>query len=139
MTHIFTYGSLMFERIWSHVVQGNYEHQTGTLSGYVRRCIANEKYPAILPGLKSSKVEGVLYHNISSEDVLRLDSFEGSFYIRKPVRIQTDEDIFTADTYVLNESYKHILTAKEWDPERFEKEGIEIFLERYFGFKLVKN
>jgi len=129
----------MFERIWSHVVQGNYEHQTGTLSGYVRRCIANEKYPAILPGLKSSKVEGVLYHNISSEDVIRLDRFEGSFYIRKPVSIHTDEDIITADTYVLNDSYKHILTVKEWDPERFEKEGIEIFLERYFGFKLVKN
>lgn len=124
----------MFDRIWSNVVRGYYKQHRGSLSGYVRRCIKNENYPAILPGPLTSTVSGIIYLNVSSDDVGRLDAFEGSCYFRKRVQIHTANNIFAADTYVLKNSYRHLTTEAEWDPEEFEKEGIDLFLGSYFGF-----
>ncbi len=134
MNHIFTYGSLMFNQVWANVVRGSYEQHRGTLTGYVRRCIINENYPAILPGPLTSTVSGIIYLNVTSEDIHRLDAFEGSYYFRKSVQVSTENNIFAADTYVLKNSYRHITTDNEWDPEEFEKEGIHLFLGSYFGF-----
>jgi gamma-glutamylcyclotransferase (GGCT)/AIG2-like uncharacterized protein YtfP len=134
MTHIFTYGSLMFERVWKEVVSGTYRHHPGTVSGFIRRSILGEHYPAILPGPVDSKVAGVLYLDINSEDLSRLDDFEGSFYERRIVQVMTDNNIFAAEAYVLKDSYHHIATDKDWDPEKFEDQGIAQFLGSYFGF-----
>ncbi|MGI9538348.1 MAG: gamma-glutamylcyclotransferase family protein [Desulfocapsaceae bacterium] len=134
MTHIFTYGSLMFERIWTEVVDGSYRHCPGTLSGFIRRSILNEQYPAILKGPVNSTVPGVLYLDIDSKDLSLLDDFEGSYYERQSVQIMTDNNIFAAEAYVLKDSYRHILSDDDWDPEKFKDQDINQFLGSYFGF-----
>lgn len=136
MIHIFTYGSLMFDEIWSGVVEGTYDRLDGTLFGFERKSIRNEHYPAVIPGPITSSVEGVLYLDIQKEDLLRLDSFEGSFYRRQTVQIQTDNNIFAAEAYILDPSYRHVLSDETWDPKRFEAEGIQSFISSYFGFDL---
>lgn len=134
MTHIFTYGSLMFERVWSEVVSSSYRQYPGSVSGFIRRSIFNEQYPAILPGPVNSSVAGVLYLDIDSEDLSRLDEFEGSYYARRIVQVMTDNNIFAAEAYVLKDSYRHIVTDKDWDQEKFKDHGINQFLRSYFGF-----
>ena len=134
MTHIFTYGSLMFKRVWKEVVSGAYRHYPGTVSGFIRRSILNEHYPALLPGPVNSTVTGVLYLDIDSEDLSRLDEFEGSYYERRIVQVMTDNNIFAAEAYVLKDSYRHIATDTDWDPEKFKDQGINLFLGSYFGF-----
>ena len=134
MTHIFTYGSLMFKRIWSEVVHGDYQRYPGAVSGFVRLSIQHEHYPALLTGPLSSKVEGVVYLDISSADISRLDEFEGSIYDRRDVQVMTDNNIYAAQAYVLKDSYRNLVSDREWDPEKFQNEGIHQFLDGYFGF-----
>lgn len=134
MTHVFTYGSLMYERVWNQVVSGTYDCHPGTVSGFVRWAIMHEHYPAMLPGPMHSKVDGVLYLNLEKEDLSRLDEFEGSFYERCAVQVMTENNIFSADAYVLKESYRHIVSDETWDPEKFESDGVNQFLSSYFGF-----
>jgi gamma-glutamylcyclotransferase (GGCT)/AIG2-like uncharacterized protein YtfP len=134
MTHIFTYGSLMFEQVWNRVVSGRYQHHPGTVSGFVRRALLHEHYPAMLPGPVNERVVGFLYLNLDEEDVFRLDEFEGSIYERRAVQVMTDNNIFTAEAYVLKDSYRHIVSDQNWDPEKFKSEGIHRFLSTYFGF-----
>jgi len=134
MTHIFTYGSLMFEQVWSEVVSGTYRQYPGRVSGFIRRSIFNEQYPAILPGPVNSTVEGVLYLDIDLEDLSRLDEFEGSLYERQSVQVMTDNNIFSAEAYVLSDSYRHIASDDNWDAEKFENDGLQQFLSSYFGF-----
>ncbi len=134
MTHIFTYGSLMFEQVWNQVVSGTYKRYPATVSGFVRRALLHEHYPALLPGPVNTKVDGVLYVNLDEEDVSRLDEFEGSIYERRSVQVMTENNIFTAEAYVLKDSYRHIASDQNWDPEKFENDGIHRFLGTYFGF-----
>ena len=134
MTHIFTYGSLMFEQVWNEVVRGDYQSCPGTVSGFVRLTIQNEHYPAMLPGPVNSTVEGVLYLDINSEDIARLDEFEGSIYDRRGVQVMTDNDIYAAEVYILNDRYLNLVSDQEWDPRDFEDRGIYQFLGSYFGF-----
>lgn len=45
MTHLFTYGSLMFEDVWNRLVKGNYLSQKAMLAnGYARRCVKDDVY-----------------------------------------------------------------------------------------------
>ena len=134
MIHIFTYGSLMFEQVWNEVVQGDYQSYPGTVSGFVRRSIQHEHYPAMLPGPVNETVEGVLYLDIDSEDLTRLDQFEGSIYDRQDVQVMTENNIYAAQTYVIKDSYRNLVSDREWDPDKFEDEGIHQFLGGYFGF-----
>jgi gamma-glutamylcyclotransferase (GGCT)/AIG2-like uncharacterized protein YtfP len=134
MTHIFTYGSLMFEKIWNEVVRGNYQSCPGTVSGFVRLSIQHEHYPAMLHGPLSSTVEGVLYLDIDSEDLAGLDDFEGSIYNRQVVQVMTDNNIYAAQAYVLKDCYRNLVSDREWDPKKFQDEGIHQFLGSYFGF-----
>ena len=71
---------------------------------------------------------------VVGHDLSRLDDFEGSFYERRIVQVMTDNNIFAAEAYVLKDSYHHIATDKDWDPEKFEDQGINQFLGSYFGF-----
>lgn len=134
MKHIFTYGSLMFTPVWKSVVEGAYLQYRARLSGFVRHCIDNEDYPAIVPGRISSVVEGILYLDISAEDMVRLDQFEGSIYLRQHVQVSTENNIFAADAYVLRHEYRHLLSNEPWYPEEFEKTGMMRFLDSYSGF-----
>lgn len=135
MTHLFTYGTLMFEPVWSTVVEGVYRRFNAILPGFVRRSIVNEDYPAIVPGRLASTVEGVVYLDISSEDLNRLDEFEGTIYLRQYVQVRTDDNLFAADTYVLRPEYRHLLSEAAWHPEKFQETGIRRFLGSYPGFE----
>ncbi len=124
----------MFAPVWKSLVEGSYRQYRARLSGFMRRSIDNEDYPAIVPGRISSVVEGVLYLDISSGDITRLDQFEGSIYLRQHVQVSTENNIFAADTYVLRNEYRHLLSNEKWSPEEFEKTGMARFLGSYSGF-----
>ena len=88
----------------------------------------------MMPGPVSSKVDGVLYLDINSEDLARLDHFEGSIYDRRNVQVMTGNNIYAAQAYVVKKSYHSLLSDREWDPKKFQDEGIHRFLGGYFGF-----
>jgi gamma-glutamylcyclotransferase (GGCT)/AIG2-like uncharacterized protein YtfP len=135
MRHIFTYGSLMFEPVWSAVVRGRYQSSPATLSGFVRRCVQNEHYPVIYADPAAPDIDGVVYFDVALDDLLCLDRFEGEYYGRKTLQIKTAaKGTLPADGYILKDDYKHIATDEPWDPLSFRETGISAFLARYRGF-----
>ena len=132
MTHLFTYGSLMFEPVWNRLVKGNYLSQKATLKGYARRSVKNDEYPVIFPADES--VEGVVYYDITDEDMITLDTFEGEYYERKEVELLVKGTPLQACVYVLKEKYFDIIDPKPWSETLFATEGINRFLVNYKGF-----
>jgi len=129
MAHIFTYGSLMFEEVWSRLVKGVYTRAPALLEGYTRRCVKNEEYPVVFEANES--VKGVLYYDVEPYDIARLDAFEGEYYERKSILLHNCVD---AEVYVLKKAYFDIIDDRKWDEEAFAQEGIKRFCESYKGF-----
>ena len=134
MFSVFTYGSLMFEPVWSRVVAGSYERYEAILQGYDRKAVRGEIYPVLIPSSMLSQVQGIVYCDVSSSDLARLDHFEGEYYFRKTEQIITEEKkAFPAEVYVLKEEYYSIISHKAWDPVHFSMTGIHFFLPRFMG------
>lgn len=122
--HIFTYGSLMFAPVWQRVVQGQCRSCAARLDGHARFAITGETYPGMVAQAGAS-VAGVLYFDVSGEDVDALDAFEGCEYRRTQVLVtlQTGETV-AAGTYIYLLPEK--LSSSPWMPEAFQ-------LERFIG------
>lgn len=135
MPHVFTYGSLMFDAVWNLVVKEEYEKSTATLANYIRRAVIAEEYPAVFYQTGSSGVVGILYYNVTESDVLRLDKFEGQFYTRKHEQVMLENTtLLWAEVYAIRNSYRHIVSEKDWDPVYFEATAIKRFIQKYTGF-----
>ena len=135
MVNIFTYGSLMFDRVWSLVVDGNYRKKGAVLTGYDRKGVKGEVYPAIYPSSPHSRVKGIVYMDVTEADLAKLDIFEGECYFRKSEKVITENNrTISAEIYVLKEEYYPIMSNLEWNAAKFEKIDIHHFLADYIGF-----
>lgn len=132
MAHLFTYGSLMFEDVWNRLVRGHYLSQQATLHGFARRSIKQDEYPVIFHA--DEQVEGVVYYDISEEDMRILDAFEGEYYERQDVELIVKDAPVRACVYVLKEAYFDLIDPKPWSEALFATEGIKRFLANYKGF-----
>jgi gamma-glutamylcyclotransferase (GGCT)/AIG2-like uncharacterized protein YtfP len=132
MPHVFTYGSLMFDTVWSRVVAGSYDRCEVILQGYDRKGVVGEVYPVIVPSTVHSQVPGIIYLDVSLSDLARLDVFEGEYYFRRTEQVVTEKmETIPAELYVLKEEYYAIISPRKWDPVLFSTRGIHDFLLRY--------
>jgi gamma-glutamylcyclotransferase (GGCT)/AIG2-like uncharacterized protein YtfP len=136
--HVFTYGSLMFERVWRALVSGRYHSMPATLRGYRRQRVRGQDYPSLqrLPDSHADgSVDGLLYLNVESSDLAALDAFEGADYrrIEVPIVLAAPQD--AARATVLAATYLFIADDKvepgPWSPDLFEREAMERFLRDY--------
>ncbi len=119
-SHVFTYGSLMFPQIWQRVVRGTYGSAAARLDGHARFEIAEETYPGVI-AQDGASVAGLLYFDVSAQDVAALDAFEGTEYRREAVQVTLDSGATVgADTYIYLLPQK--LSDSPWQPERFQME-----------------
>ena len=86
MVSIFTYGSLMDQKLMHSIVKGKYKAVKATLHGYIRRKVFNFKFPAIVED-KESKIVGVLWLDVDEDDVTRLDHYESVGYLYNKTNI----------------------------------------------------
>lgn len=126
--HIFTYGSLMFSEIWQRVVSGDYRSAPALAHGYARYAVLGATYPGMIarPG---AAVEGVLYVDVSAQDVAALDLFEGGEYRREQIEVvmQSGEKLI-ACTYLF--TAEQGLSAVGWEPQGFQ---MSRFISTYCG------
>jgi gamma-glutamylcyclotransferase (GGCT)/AIG2-like uncharacterized protein YtfP len=129
MTHIFTYGSLMFPVVWQRVVRGTYRSELGTIHGFRRVAVRDKEHPALIITKGAPPFEGRVYFDVSDDDVARLDHFETHRYARVGVAVTIDGKPIVADAYLaLNHEE---LSDIDWDAAKFEREGLPRFLESY--------
>ncbi len=133
--HLFVYGSLMFEPVWSRLVRGTYVKRPARLRGFTRRKVRDDVYPVIFKSHDGECVDGQIYLNVGAEDLKRLDFFEGDFYDRQShTIIVAGYEKVAAEVYVLREDYMYMTDNVGWDPQRFAEEGLSAFLGHYKGF-----
>ncbi len=134
--NLFTYGSLMFDEVWSQLVRGVYRKRSARLRGFTRRRVRGDVYPVIIRSHEADWVEGVVYFDVGPDDLKRLDLFEAEPYDRQThvVVVEGGEEQYV-DAYVLKDCYRHMLHDCEWDPNWFQREALPLFLHRYKGFR----
>jgi len=134
MENLFAYGTLMCEDIMAEVSGCRLSHMPGTLSGYSRRPVRKEHYPAIVKEDKG-RVRGVIYQNVPESAWDRLDRFEGEMYARRRVQMElTDGATLQAEAYVIQPAYAHLLEACEWNFDDFLRNGKARFMKNYKGY-----
>ncbi len=134
---VFTYGSLMFEPVWARVVTGRYRSVPAVLHGFRRQRVRGATYPSLMR-CAGAAVEGLLYLDVTDDDIAALDRFEGAGYRRIAVGVQTRVEgragdaaggRLAADTYLFVAEEK--MEPGEWDAERFGRELIGEFLREH--------
>lgn len=144
--HVFTYGSLMFPGVWRRVVHGDYRRVQGSLVGFSRHPVDGETYPGVR-AQAGGRVEGVVYFDVDASDLRRLDVFEGDEYERKTVAVRVEGIVdpavgdglaagmgggpVRAEVYVYRDLAR--LRDGDWSQDRFEREGMTRFRERYLA------
>ncbi len=133
----FTYGTLMCADIMSAVSGRSVTGEQATLDGFARHAVRDEDYPGIRPDADAS-VKGVLYRDIDTAALARLDAFEGEQYRRETVEVTlADGSRIRADTYVIKPEHAALLLPVDWDFDAFLAAGKARFQSRYLGFSRI--
>jgi gamma-glutamylcyclotransferase (GGCT)/AIG2-like uncharacterized protein YtfP len=128
--NVFTYGSLMFAPVWLSVCSQAYPTVQATLQGYRRYSVLNETYPALVAE-NGARVVGLVYKDVSLEDCLKLNQFEGSEYQCLSANVESLEGPIQVVFYefvALNR-----LLKQDWSVTDFEEKGLPTFLARHVG------
>jgi gamma-glutamylcyclotransferase (GGCT)/AIG2-like uncharacterized protein YtfP len=132
--NLFTYGTLMAADLMTTVCGAVYAAQPATLHGYCRRAVRGERYPAIAP-MHTEVVAGIVYFDLSTASLARLDGFEGTLYKRvSVVAIGLDGQSITADSYVIKPAAQHCLSAENWSFDEFMAQHKLAFEGEYLGY-----
>ncbi|WP_428244061.1 gamma-glutamylcyclotransferase family protein [Gynuella sp.] len=126
MQHLFTYGSLMYDRIWREVIGTTYVCQRAWLDGYERLGVIDADYPVLVPNSDRTGLEGMLRLNVSDEDFIKIDRYESEFYRRLTTPVYTLNSLgetiqVRSSLYALNPEYHYICDGQAWDIEYFEQ------------------
>ena len=129
--HVFTYGSLMFARVWQRVVRGQHAQRAARLQGFERRAVRGRTYPAIV-ACGGGTVDGRLYLDVDDDDLHRLDVFEGDEYERQTLTVRLLDGSahgVTAQAYAWRDPSG--LLIHDWDSAWFERHALDGFLQAY--------
>ena len=81
----------------------------------------------------SQSVEGVLFHDLSPQDMSRLDWYEESDYARKPARVQLldgEPQEIETQTYVWISPLQLLDLEKEWSYQEFLDQHFDAYMLR---------
>jgi gamma-glutamylcyclotransferase (GGCT)/AIG2-like uncharacterized protein YtfP len=134
--HVFTYGTLMFPEVWQLVVGRPFATVAGVASGFATYRVANAVFPGMLATTNSDSVRGLVYLDVDSAAIARLDQFEDDFYRRLPVQVKCDDGrICDAETYIVPPEKRGVLTDRRWSRDEFVARGdLQKFIARFAGF-----
>jgi gamma-glutamylcyclotransferase (GGCT)/AIG2-like uncharacterized protein YtfP len=135
---LFAYGTLMDDDIMVEVAGATFPRMPGTIIGYNRYLIKGETYPGLVAE-EGSRVEGVVYRNVSAAAWVRLDLFEGEAYEKVEVAVCCGNDILPAAAYLLRSCFTGFLEKSVWDYPEFLRKGKQLFQNRYSGFASVRD
>lgn len=122
----------MFDAVWSRVAGQSYRHGPAELPGFSRHAVRDELYPALVrSNLTANIVTGVLYYDVSPDDLQRLDTFEGRQYQRIDCQVRRLENRSIVDAQVYLFLQPELLLPQDWDAAQFAASGIEPFLASY--------
>jgi len=137
--NIFTYGLLMVPSIFQSVTGQGLRSPPASLSNFGRFALRHDSYPGIIEA-EGYMTEGIIYFDMDESSASELDEFEGEFYRRATVCVKLDSKSFiNAETYVIKQEYRHILSSREWDFQKFKNKFQDEFTRKYINFSNNKT
>jgi len=132
--HVFAYGMLMIPSVMEAVTGRRFAAQQALLHHYARFRLKDATYPGLVEAAGAT-TDGVLYLDIDAPSLARLDAFEGTFYQRTRVEVETPEGKrWPAEVYVVEPHHRRHLSFEAWRLDDFRREHLEAFLASYHGF-----
>ena len=99
--------------------------------------VMNANYPLITYTNNSQdKVEGLLVHNISEEELKKLDAFEGKNYFRAKAQVEVHGQLFNVEIYMPDKTME---LDQIWNFEDWYKNNIEDFFKKEFNINEVRT
>jgi gamma-glutamylcyclotransferase (GGCT)/AIG2-like uncharacterized protein YtfP len=135
--HVFTYGTLMFPEVWQAVVGRQFITAVGHAAGFRILRVRDTLYPGLLAAAPTDVVQGIIYLDVDSASLARLDRFEDDFYRRQPITlICEDGRQLEAETYIVPDERRDVLTTEPWSGHDFVAGGdLDCFLANFKGFQ----
>ncbi|MCA8959204.1 MAG: gamma-glutamylcyclotransferase [Planctomycetes bacterium] len=122
---LFVYGTLLFPEVVERVIGRRLESRPARLPGYARLRVLDEVYPGLAQS-PCAETPGQLLLGLRTEDLERLDRFEGARYQRTPVEaIDTDGTVWPTETYLTPPAHWVFLSDEPWDPEPYRDNPLE--------------
>ncbi|WP_440904158.1 gamma-glutamylcyclotransferase family protein [Catenovulum sp. SX2] len=134
MANIFTYGSLMYEPVWQKLVRGHYKKVPAQLDKFKRVKVKQASYPVIIEDADHS-VNGMVYFDVTPEDVQLLDIFEGDYYQRTSLTVASESGELVVDCYLLNPQHHNICSSELWCEQEFIDKYLINFVDDYLAEK----
>lgn len=130
VTELFVYGTLIFTQVMEAVTGRQHEGQIAKLHNFAAYKVVGDVYPGIWR-LEGVTTDGILYQDISREDLEILDRYEGEEFHRELLDVETEDgDIHRAWVYTFRPAYHHLLSEKPWNAEYFNEDELEAYVAR---------
>ena len=140
---LFFYGTLKASEVRKAVLGENIEYHEATngfLTHYKVFQVKDANYPLIkFTNNEEDVVKGLLIYNISSDELNKLDKFEGINYFRQYVKINVAGNLYDSQIYIPN---KNLVHSEPWDYENWYNNDMQSFFNNEFdlnGVKEIKN
>jgi gamma-glutamylcyclotransferase (GGCT)/AIG2-like uncharacterized protein YtfP len=134
--NVFVYGTLMYPQVLHALLNRVPSNSKAVIHGFQRFNIKGQVFPGVIASTADSKVEGVLLRELTPEDMVVFDEFEGDEYYKLPVQPQLLEqggDAVAASVYIWQDSLRSYLYG-EWDPEAFAETHLESYVKMCTAF-----
>ena len=132
---LFVYGTLMAPQVMQTLVGRLPVCRPATLPGYSRHPVVNCVFPGIIvasdmiPQGGQTAVQGLLYSDLTVDEMAVLDWFEDNEYTRHDVTVLLEEDEEqTTQVYVWTNPLKELDLSQPWDYELFRTQRLSHYL-----------
>lgn len=131
---LFAYGTLMEPAVLTAVTGQQFPSRPAVLRGYDRYRVRGTVYPGVLPE-PGTATRGVVYDQLDTDTVARLDAFEGALYDRLRLHVEVDDtpatgSQITAAVYVIRPTARARLSPDRWDFLEFRRLHLATYLEQ---------
>ena len=136
---VFFYGTLRSSEVRTAVLGKDIKENmmdTATLQKYKVFKVKDTHYPLIkYTNSKKDIVEGILAKNLTYNELMKLDRFEGENYFRQFIKINTIKNIEDAQIYLPK---ANLISSEPWDYDDWYQNDMKKFFENEFDLNGVK-
>lgn len=130
VSDVFAYGTFLFPQIMDAITGRKHEGQKAKLYNFAAFKVKGDIYPGIWP-LEGVQTEGIVYHNVTEEELEAMDRYEGEEYNRELLKVETEDgEMHKVWVYTFRAAYKHLLSEIPWNMEMYDQSEIDSYISR---------
>jgi hypothetical protein len=115
----------MFRDVVLAITGTTFQSACGLLHGFAQFRMKEDGQAAMIP-FPDRAVDGVIYRDVDSPSLARLDAFQGKGFERIEVTIEAENgEWIEADAYCLKLTRTKVLMADEWDEDDYRSKYLK--------------